>query len=72
MTLLKFIITGMHCKSCKMLIEDVLEDLNCKIISFEVDEQKQEGTLQIESEVDAQKIITDIQAEGDYKVQLIK
>ncbi len=33
----KFKITGMHCKSCEMLIRDSLEDLRVKDISFEKD-----------------------------------
>jgi len=69
MPLIKLTIKGMHCKSCKMLIEDILEDYNAKIISFDLDEDNQTGSLHVETETPAQAIMDAIQAEGDYQVR---
>jgi copper chaperone CopZ len=69
---LKFTMKGTHCKSCKMLIEDVLEEMNIKVVSIEINEAKKEGRLIVNTEVDPQKIIDTIQAEGDYTVELVK
>jgi len=68
MSLKRFKIEGMHCKSCKMLIEDVMEDLGIEIKSFKVDEDKQVGKLEVETDKDDKEIIDAIQEEGDYKV----
>ena len=65
---LKFEIKGMHCKSCKVLVEDILEDLGVKVNSLQVDEKKQIGTLLVETSVDPNKIITAIKKEGAYTV----
>jgi len=64
---MKFKIKGMHCKSCKMLIEDVLDDLNVDIISFSFDESRQEGILEVTGGSE-DKIVSSIKAEGDYEV----
>lgn len=64
---MKFKIEGMHCKSCKMLIEDILDDINVQVVSLTVNEAKQEGVLEV-ANGDKQQIINAIEAEGDYKV----
>jgi len=61
-------IKGMHCKSCKMLVEDILDDLGVKIISFDVNEKKQLGKLNVETELPESEIIKAIENEGDYVV----
>jgi copper chaperone CopZ len=38
-------VKGMHCKSCRMLVEDALNDLGAKNISVSVDEKKQIGNV---------------------------
>lgn len=35
----------MHCKSCKMIVEEALSDIGAKDISVTVDEKKQIGTV---------------------------
>ena len=65
---MKFTIKGMHCKSCKALIEDVLDDMNIKVVSFDVNEEEQLGQLQIEADNSAEDIIKAIQEEGEYTV----
>ena len=47
-------IKGMHCKSCKMLIEDALEDLGVK---SNVDNEKGTATIEFdESKITEEKI----------------
>jgi copper chaperone CopZ len=38
-------VKGMHCKSCKMLVEETLLDIGVKDISISIDEKKQLGTV---------------------------
>ncbi|MFC1648137.1 cation transporter [Nanoarchaeota archaeon] len=72
MPLKKFTIKGMHCKSCKLLVEDIMDDIEVKVSSLEVDEDKQTGTLTISSDIESQKVIDTIEDESDYKVEEIK
>ena len=61
------IVDGMHCKSCKMLIEDVLNDLGATKIKIEVDEAARVGKVSFESQ-NKEKAIKAIENEG-YKVR---
>jgi copper chaperone len=59
-------IKGMHCKSCKMLIEDALDDLGVK---SNVDNEKGTATIEFnESNITEEKIKKAIEKEG-YKVE---
>ena len=59
-------IKGMHCKSCKMLIEDALDDLGVK---SNVDNEKGTATIEFdENKISADKIKKAIEKEG-YKVE---
>ena len=59
-------IKGMHCKSCKMLIEDALDDLDVK---SEVDSEKGTAAIEFdESKITEEKIKKAIEKEG-YKVE---
>jgi copper chaperone len=59
-------IKGMHCKSCKMLIEDALEDLGVK---SNVDNEKGTATIEFdESKITEEKIKDAIKKEG-YQVE---
>tara|TARA_Y100000310_G_scaffold312690_1_gene360248 strand:- start:314 stop:541 length:228 start_codon:yes stop_codon:yes gene_type:complete len=59
-TILK--ITGMHCKSCKMLIEDALEDINVK---SDVSVEREEATVEFdEAKVSLDKVKKAIEDEG--------
>lgn len=70
MTEIKLAIKGTHCKACKMLIEDILEDMNIEIVSLSIDEARKEGVLVVKTEVEPQKIIEAIQAEGEYTLEI--
>ena len=65
----KFIVKGMHCKSCMMLITDAMDDLGVKVISSNLDEKAKTGTLIIEGNIDKKKIKEAIESEGEYEVQ---
>lgn len=65
---MKIEIKGIHCKSCKMLIEDVMDDLEADVKSFTVDEKKQVGKLEIESSKSPEEIKKAIEVEGEYTV----
>ena len=56
-------VKGMHCKSCKMLVEDALQELGAKDISVTVDEKKQIGKVSCDF-ADKTKIIAAIENEG--------
>lgn len=72
MPLIKFEIKGMHCKSCKMLIEDIMDESNASVLSMEIDEQNEVGHVQVDTDTPTQEIIDAIQSEGDYTVKEIK
>ncbi len=58
-----FKVKGMHCKSCKMLIEDALTDIGAKDIAITVDEKKQIGTVSCTHESKS-KVLDAIKKEG--------
>ncbi|MEK6947192.1 MAG: heavy-metal-associated domain-containing protein [Nanoarchaeota archaeon] len=60
---IKLNVTGMHCRSCKMLIEDILADLGAKNIEIEVDEKKKLGRISCDFD-DQKKIVQAIKNEG--------
>ena len=59
-------VKGMHCKSCKVLITDVLTDLGAKNISITINEKKKIGNVEFEF-ADKKAVIEAIEAEG-YKI----
>ena len=60
-------IKGMHCKSCKMLIEDSLEEIGVKA---NVDVEKELVELNFdEGKVSVDKIKKVIEEQGDYVVE---
>jgi len=68
MTKIKLAVNGMHCNSCKMLIQDELEDLGAKNIKITLDEANQKGTVECEI-ADKSAAIKAIEALGDYTAQ---
>ena len=66
MGMINLTVIGMHCGSCKMLVEDALNDLGAKKIKISVNEKIKVGEVSCEYE-DKNKIIKAIEAEG-YKV----
>lgn len=61
-------VEGMHCKSCKMLITEALEDAGAKNVAVTVDEKKQTGTVTLESTLPKNELKKIIEAEGEYTV----
>lgn len=66
-----FEIKGMHCKSCIMLVQDILEDINVDVKEFTLNEKEQKGILRTENQMPASNIIDAIQKETAYKVKLL-
>lgn len=64
---IKFNIEGVHCKSCKMIIENNLQELGAKNIHVTVDEKTQKGTVACDYEGEKMNVINAIKKEG-YKV----
>ena len=56
-------VKGMHCKSCKMLVEDALQELGAQHINIEVDEKKQTGKVSCDFS-DKNKVVEAIEGEG--------
>ncbi len=60
-------ISGMHCKSCKILIEEVLSEIE-GVVSSNVDFKKGEAVIEHTKEVGMEKIKKEIESLGDYKI----
>lgn len=60
-------IEGVHCNSCKMIIEDNLQELGAKNIKVTVDEKSQKGTVACDYTGDKMDVVNAIKKEG-YKV----
>ncbi len=67
MTKIQLKIEGVHCNSCKMVIEDNLQELGATNIHVTVNEKKQTGTVSCDYNKDKMDIINAIKKEG-YKV----
>jgi copper chaperone CopZ len=67
MTKIQFNIEGVHCNSCKMIIEENLQEIGAKNIKVTVDEKKQTGTVACDYYGDKLDIVNTIKKEG-YKV----
>ncbi len=63
----EFKVKGFHCKSCKMLVEDVAEDFP-SITSCKVDVESGKVTIEHSDKLDLNKFKKEIEALGDYKV----
>ena len=59
-------VKGMHCNSCKIIVEEALQDIGAKNISIAINEKRQEGKVSAEY-ADKEKVIAAIEKEG-YKV----
>jgi len=59
---------GPHCKSCKMLLTDVLEELGAKEISIDLNEEKKIASCVFTYSGDKNDAIKAIEEEG-YKAQ---
>ena len=56
-------VKGMHCKSCKMLVNDALEENGATNIRIDLDEKKQLGKVSFEN-LDKKKAVELIKKEG--------
>jgi cation transport ATPase len=61
-------VKGTHCKSCKVLIEDICED-STGVKSCTVDFKTGKTVIEHEKGADLKKLKKEIEAEGDYKVE---
>lgn len=71
MPLIRMEIKGMHCKSCSMLVRDIMEEHEAEVLSIDVDEKKHIGHVEIETASPVQEIIDAIESEGEYTVELL-
>lgn len=62
-----FTINGMHCNSCKMLIEEVCAEI-AGVKSCSVDFKTGKTVLEHEEKLDIQKLKKEIESIGKYKV----
>ena len=63
----ELVVKGFHCKSCKMLVEDLAEDFP-SIESCVVDVETGKVVIEHSSELDLSKFKKEIEDLGDYKV----
>lgn len=66
----KFTITGMHCASCKRLIEDVVKDIS-GVEECLVDFEHGTATINHSDTLELSQIETSISELGDYTVKVI-
>lgn len=64
----QFIVKGTHCKSCKMLIEDVASEIS-GIQSCEVNYETGETVVEHDENIVWEKFKEEIEKLGDYKVE---
>lgn len=63
-------IAGMHCASCKALIEDACSDI-AGVTSCTVDVADGKAVVEHDGSVDAQKLISAISALGTYQATAV-
>lgn len=68
---MKTIITikGTHCKSCKMLIEEVCSEIP-GVKACTVDFKTGKTVIEHDGKIDLKKLKKEIEAVGEYKVQI--
>ena len=62
-------IKGLHCKSCKVLIEDVVKDID-GVSSCIVDLKTGKTIIEYKDSIDLQRIKKDIEELGKYNVKV--
>ncbi len=63
-----FKITGMHCASCKVLIEDVVQELS-GVSRCEVDPTTGMATVTHDGTLDTESLKKEIEGLGEYKIE---
>ena len=64
-----FVITGMHCASCKMLIEDIVGDV--KGVTLATLDMKT-GKLVVEGNFSSADVVKEVLKEGKYTITVQK
>lgn len=64
----KLKIEGFHCKSCKMLVEDVCSDFS-EITSVQINEKNGDISIEHGSDFDLSSFKKEIESLGDYRVK---
>lgn len=62
-------VKGTHCKSCKMLIEEVCSEIS-SVKSCTVDFKTGKIVIEHEGKLDLKKLKKEIESVGEYKVQI--
>lgn len=70
MTTTKLNITGMHCASCKALIEDVCADVS-GVNSCTVDVDAATASVEHDDSLDPAILVTEIRNLGDYGAAIV-
>lgn len=70
MSTTNFNVKGMHCNSCKMLIEDVCKDVP-GVQDCSVDFESGRATVTHDGSVDSSRLKKEIEALGEYKIEEI-
>ncbi|MFA5954457.1 MAG: heavy metal-associated domain-containing protein [Patescibacteria group bacterium] len=65
-----FSITGMHCESCKGLIEDVVMDVP-GVMSCSVNQETNSGTIEHSESFNFGDLVKEIEALGPYRIAKI-
>lgn len=65
-----FNIQGMHCASCKVLIEDVCQDIS-GVTSCVVDVSTNSARIEYDASVNPEAVLREIEALGPYKVSIV-
>ena len=70
MTTIRFHVTGMHCRSCRRLIESVCLDLP-GVKSVSLDEKTGDGFLEHDGSLSSSQLVQAIGGLGEYRVDLL-
>ena len=62
-------IKGLHCKSCKVLIEDTVNDID-GVLSCKVDLKTGKTIIEYRDNPDFNRIIKEIESLGEYEVNV--
>ncbi|MBI2631677.1 heavy-metal-associated domain-containing protein [Candidatus Pacearchaeota archaeon] len=64
-------IKGMHCNSCKLLIEDVIKE-NPNVVSCSIDFKTGKAVVKHNKPLNKERIRKEIESLGEYKIEFLK
>ncbi|KKW42835.1 MAG: Heavy metal-binding domain-containing protein [Candidatus Magasanikbacteria bacterium GW2011_GWA2_56_11] len=64
-------VTGMHCASCKVLIEDIAGDIP-GVQAAEIDFRTGEGVIEHDESFDLNALKREVAGAGDYSIETTK